>query len=267
MNLRFGIFDSGVGGFTVLKKIWENYGDVPCVYLGDTARLPYGSKTSLEIKEIAKEVVDWLRIQEVNAILVACNTTNALAMDVVRDLAGVPSFGLIDSVGEIISEDRIGVLSTPSTFSSRAYTKNILRFNPSAIVIEQACPAFVPLIEMGQINGSEIRKVALDYLEPLLIQKVDAIVLGCSHYPLLYPLLRDLIPSNVRLIDPAVGLIKKLASLKLEKKKNYSTAQTILNTRFIATSDPVGFASRAQYWLGIKPEIELVSMRSRACVF
>tara|TARA_Y100001968_G_C19446160_1_gene765464 strand:- start:2157 stop:2960 length:804 start_codon:yes stop_codon:yes gene_type:complete len=264
---RLGLFDSGVGGFTVLKRILEYHGNISCVYLGDTARLPYGSKNSAEIRLIAEEVVSWLKKQKVTAIVVACNTTNSMAMDIVEDLSGVPVFGLVNSAVEMISEKRVGVLSTPSTAASGAYKKHILRSHPNTFVIQQGCPGFVPMIEMGQINGDDLSFLAQQYLKPLLKAKVQSIILGCSHYPLLKNLLKQFLPSDVRLIDPAIGLARHLNIPKSLENVPTDLLNPLANTRFCVTSDPIGFSSRAKHWLGIDPKVELVSLRSKACVF
>ena len=267
MNIRIGLFDSGVGGFTVLKKILQFYPQFPCVYLADTARLPYGNRSQKEIREIADEVLGWLIGQDLSAIIVACNTTNSLALDVLVKNLNVPTFGLIDSGVQMIWEKRIGVLATSATVTSKAYTKKILSLKPNSFVLEQACPAFVPMIEMGQFNSLEIRNIAHEYLKPLLKSKVEAIILGCSHYPLLLPLFKELLPDNVRIIDPAIGLARNLDNLIKNENQICENLVDYSNTRFFVTSDPGGFASRAMYWLNNYPEVELISLRSKARVF
>ena len=156
MKPTLGIFDSGVGGFTVLKRVLERHGNLPCLYLGDSARVPYGEKTVSEIRVIAEEVVQWLMEKNVSIVLIACNTTNSLALDVVKRVADVPVIGLIETSVEMISEDRVGVLSTPATASSCAYGNQIKSYRPGTIVVEQGCPALVPLIESGQLSNDEL---------------------------------------------------------------------------------------------------------------
>ncbi len=267
MKTCLGLFDSGVGGFTVLKRILERHREADCLYLGDTARLPYGVRSRSEIREIAREVVEWMLFQDVSAVVVACNTTNSLALDVIEEFADVPVFSLISSAAKMITENRVGVLSTSATASSCSYSHQIKDSRPGTIVIEQACPAFVPMIETGQLGTDELRSIAIRYLEPLLVNQVKEIILGCSHYPLLKPLLKELIPPGVRLIDPAVGLAGNIDSLLGNPRFSLRAAPSLVNTRFCVTSDPCGFASHARHWLGSCPEIELVSLRSEACVF
>ncbi len=267
MNTRLGLFDSGIGGFTILKRVLERHGNLQCVYLGDLARVPYGSKSPSEIRKIAREVVEWLNDQDLSAVLIACNTTNSWAIDIVRKFAKVPVFGLIEAGVQMVSSERVGILATSATVTSKAYTNQILALNPYSLVLEQACPAFVPMIEMGQLNTQEIRKIAYDYLKPLLDYKVEEIILGCSHYPLLEPLLKELLPVNVRLIDPAFGMAENLDNFIDHEISSFEHSVRFSNTRFCVTADQKGFARRAMFWLKNYPEVELISLRSKACVF
>ena len=225
--MRIGLFDSGVGGLTVLKKVVELCPNTSFIYLADTARLPYGIKTSNEITQIAKEISFWFSQQNIDAFLVACNTTNAIALDVIKNTLDVPVFDLIESASSTIKESRVGVLATPSTVKTKAYTNAILNFNPKTFVVEQSCPEFVPMIEKDNINSKEIIDIAIGYLKPLLNQKIESLILGCSHYPLITPLLTKMLPSNVKLIDPAEALSLKLKLFLDSKMSNYSKKKKI----------------------------------------
>ena len=165
--MRIGLFDSGIGGFSVLKKVVELCPNISFIYLADTARLPYGLKTNNEIIQIAEEISSWFSHQNIDAFLVACNTTNAIALDVIKKHLDVPIFDLIGSAASTIQESSVGVLATPSTVKTMAYTKAILEFKPKTFVIEQSCPEFVPMIENNSINSDEIINVATRYLKPL----------------------------------------------------------------------------------------------------
>ncbi|MED5320379.1 MAG: aspartate/glutamate racemase family protein, partial [Cyanobacteriota bacterium] len=160
-----GFFDSGLGGLTVLRRVLERHGPVPCVYLGDTARVPYGNRQPDDIRRIAAEVVGWLRQQQVSTVVMACNTTNALARDVAEGQAGVPVIGLIGAAAAMVETRRVGVLATPATVASSAYRVSIEALHPGSVVTEQACPAFVPLIEAGEMNSDDLRRAAQAYLE------------------------------------------------------------------------------------------------------
>ena len=264
--MRLGLFDSGVGGLTVLKSVAELCPNTSFVYLADTARLPYGSKNRSEIIEIANEISSWFGKQNIDGFLVACNTTNAIALDVIKNNLDVPVFDLIDSVASIVKDSRIGVLATPSTVKTYAYTNAILDFNPKAFVIEQACPEFVPMIEINRIRSEEIRDFAIEYLKPILKENVQSLILGCSHYPLITPLLSTLIPSKIKLIDPARALSLKVRSFIDSKINSFSKFEYPAYSRFCVTSDPFSFSKRANHWLNIFTEVELVTLQRKSWV-
>ncbi len=280
MSLLVGLFDSGLGGLTVLRQVRALYPQTTCLYLGDTARVPYGQRSTQEIRAIAAEVVHWLRQQEVGVLLMACNTSNALALDVAEAEAGVPVLGLIDSVAAEIAGARVGILATPATAASGAYRRAIQACQPATEVLEVGCPAFVPLIEAGDLEAPELRLAAQAYLSPLLEAGVDTIVLGCTHYPLLAPLLGSLLPAGVGLVDPALATARRLGPL-LERLgatggPGAGTAGTgHWEGRALAAADPVtycvtgsaeAFAAAAYAWLGSRPAVRSVSLQSPARV-
>ena len=264
--MRIGLFDSGVGGFTVLKRVVELFPNTSFIYLADTARLPYGVKTSNEIRQIAEEISFWFSQQSIDGFLVACNTTNAIALDVIKNKLDVPVFDLIESVSSTIKESRVGVLATPSTVKTKAYTNAILNFNPTTFVIEQSCPQFVPMIEMDNINSNDITDMAIGYLEPLLKQKIESLILGCSHYPLISPLITKILPSSVKLIDPAEALSLQLKLFMNSKTNNFEKNKFLVDSKFCVTSDPKNFSIRAKNWLNVFPEVNLVSLQKKGCV-
>ena len=263
MTPRLGFFDSGVGGLTVLRRVLERHGEVDCVYLGDTARVPYGNRSPNDIRLIAAEVVAWLRDQGVTTVVMACNTTNALARDVAEGQAGCPVVGLIGAAAAMVETQRVGVLATPATVASAAYSTSIAALHPGTVVIEQACPAFVPLIESGDLSSQDLRRAATDYLAPLLAASVESIVLGCTHYPLLVPLLRQLIPAHVQLIDPAVGVARQLDAVLGSPSNQPSSQFQLAGCRFVVTADPEGFADRATPWLGERPAVSWQLLQRR----
>ena len=262
MSTRLGFFDSGVGGLTVLRRVLERHGSVSCVYLGDTARVPYGNRPPAEIRRIAAEVVGWLRDQQVSTVVMACNTTNALARDVAEGQAGGPVIGLIGAAAAMVETRRVGVLATPATVASEAYSASIEALHPGAFVVEQACPAFVPLIEAGDCSSDELRQVARTYLDPLLAASVETIVLGCTHYPLLIPLLKQLLPDAIQLIDPALGVARQLDAVLGVPDASTGETLELGHCRFCVTADPDGFANRATPWLGARPEVHLQRLQS-----
>ena len=257
MKPLLGMFDSGVGGLTVLRRVLERHGPVRCVYLGDTARVPYGNRPADEIRLIAAQVVAWLRSQQVSTVAMACNTTNALARDVAEGQAGVPVIGLIGAAAAMVKTRRVGVLATPATVDSSAYRASIEALHPGSVVVEQACPAFVPLIEAGDLHSDDLRRAAQAYLEPLIAASVESIVLGCTHYPLLDPLLRQLLPDSVQLIDPAIGVARQLDAVLGPPQSHHCDRLNLESCRFCVTADPDGFAARATPWLGQRPVVSL----------
>jgi glutamate racemase len=274
MSLRVGLFDSGLGGLTVLRHVQASYPHSPCIYLGDTARVPYGTRSVEDIRAIAGEVVRWLHLQGVDVLVMACNTTNALALDVAVAEAGVPVVGLIDSVAAVIESDRVGVLATPATASSGAYRRALHAVRSTARVTEVACPAFVPLIEAGDLSCTELRAAAEIYLEPLLQAEVDTVVLGCTHYPLLRPLLKQLLPTGTRLVDPALAAVERLGPL-LASLGDSPEAEQPLNpveaaavpARVCVTGCASSFAAAAHRWLGHRPDVSWVDLRSAGQAF
>ena len=255
MKPLLGFFDSGVGGLTVLKRVLERHGPVPCVYLGDTARVPYGNRAPAEIRLIAAEVVAWLRDQGVTTVVMACNTTNALARDVAEGQAGCPVIGLIGAAAAMVETRRVGVLATPATVNSGAYRASIEALHPGSVVTEQACPAFVPLIEAGDLCSDDLRRAVQEYLEPLLSASVDSIVMGCTHYPLLVPLFRQLLPDSIQLIDPAIGVAQQLDAVLGRPSTPMADCLQLEACSFNVTADPDGFANRATPWLGERPSV------------
>jgi glutamate racemase len=272
MSLRVGLFDSGLGGLTVLRQVHARYPHTPCLYLGDTARVPYGERSVTEIRRIAVEVVHWLRQQGIDVLVMACNTSNALALDVAVAEAGVPVVGLIDSVASTLDAGCIGVLATPATASSGAYRRAIHACKPDARVLEVGCPAFVPLIEQGDLEHPQLREAAAGYLEPLVRQGVEAIVLGCTHYPLLAPLLRQLLPPQVQLVDPALAAVERLGPLLASlgdlpegERRLEPVGAPLLQTRLCVTGCSSSFARAAARWLGEVPRVEQVWLQTQAC--
>ncbi len=268
MAFRLGLFDSGIGGFTVLKQLQKRHPDFNTIYFADTARMPYGTKSPSEIREIALEISNWLNLQEISAVVVACNTTNSIALDIVKQNSTVQVFDLISSSCDFFrNESRVGVLATPSTVSSKSYANHISSLFPSISVTEEACPEFVPMIEGGKLYSSELEFFTRKHLEPLLKADVQAIILGCSHYPLMQHCFDSFLPSHVRLIDPAVSLAKNMDKLFAYPQTTLDFAPFDSEIRFCVTSDPDSFALKAHDLLGFKPEIENISLPRMSNVF
>jgi len=207
-----GVFDSGVGGLTVVRALRQRLPGESILYLGDTARLPYGTKSPATVRQYTRRNVEFLESRGVKAVVVACNTATALALD---DLpTPVPVWGVVLPGAERAarhSRGRVGVIATEATILSDAYGRALRRLRPELEVVSQACPLFVPLVEEGWHDDPLTEEVARRYLEPLLEARVDTLVLGCTHYPLLEPVLRRVMGESVELVDSAAAVAERTA--------------------------------------------------------
>jgi glutamate racemase len=204
-ELPIGIFDSGVGGLTVYRALHAALPDEHFVYLGDTARIPYGTRSLATVERYAIENARFLDAHGIKLLVVACNTASALALPAIRDCMRVNVVGVIDpgasSAAKASTGKRIGVIATEATVKSGAYARAIARLEPSAHVIERACPLFVPLAEEGWAETDEARSIADRYLGEIKEEGVDTLVLGCTHYPILRRVIQDTVGEHVSLID------------------------------------------------------------------
>ena len=262
MKLKIGIFDSGIGGFTILDSLMKTRNDVEVFYLADTKRVPYGNKDFEQIRSIAKQICNWFEDKNLDALLVACNTTNACALDILENNLEIPCFDLINSVSEIVTKECIGVLATPATVKSSYYKKIIESKGENIKVFEKACPEFVSEIEKNNLNFKKLNYLASLYLKPLLKENIEEIILGCSHYPLIYDVLKNKMHSNIRIIDPSVALINKFNNAFLIPKNDCCKSVYHENIKFFVTSKSDEFSKKVKYWLEINKKISLVNLRS-----
>ncbi len=207
-----GVFDSGVGGLTVVAALRERLPRESILYLGDTARLPYGSKSEDTVTRYTKKNVEFLEQRGVKAVVVACNTASALALPNLE--LHLPTWGVIEpgaAKAATLTRGRIGVLATEATVRSDAYPRALLRLRPELEVLSRACPLFVPLVEEGWHDDEVAELVARRYLAPLLDALVDTLVLGCTHYPLLAPVLARIAGPDITLVDSAQAVAESVA--------------------------------------------------------
>ncbi len=216
-----GVFDSGVGGLTVAREIMRNLPNEHIVYFGDTARVPYGSKSKDTIIRFSRQIIRFLQTQKVKAIVIACNTASALALDTVEQEFDIPIIGVIKSGARVATatttNKKIGVIGTESTINSHMYDRMIHELDPDITVFGKACPLFVPLVEEGWLKDPVTEEVAKRYLDELLSQGIDSLILGCTHYPLLRSLLRGVVGDSVNLVNPAYETAKELERLLTER--------------------------------------------------
>ena len=215
-----GVFDSGVGGLTVAREIMRNLPFERIVYFGDTARVPYGSKSRESIIRFSRQIIHFLQEEHVKAIVVACNTASAYALDEVQKDLDIPIIGVVKPGAKVAAQatrnKRIGVIGTKGTIGSNIYADYIHEIDPEITVVGKACPLFVPLVEEGWLKDPVTVEVAQRYLQELQEQDVDTLVMGCTHYPLLRSVLRELLVEKVTLVNPAYETAQSLKQLLKE---------------------------------------------------
>ncbi|AFZ34228.1 glutamate racemase [Stanieria cyanosphaera PCC 7437] len=260
-GLRIGLFDSGVGGLTVLREIYRQMPQESILYFADTARLPYGNRSPEEILQFVRDILDWMSTQGVKMIIMACNTSSALALEIVREEYNIPILGLIlpGARAAVQQGKNIGVIATLATAASNAYRQAIQEIDQTAQVWQVGCPEFVPLIEQNRIYSSYTRQVAQRYLQPLLHKQIDTLVYGCTHYRHLDGIIRSIIPSTINIVDPAEHIViaaeKELALMGLKNN------QLPLPTHFCVSGSPKQFAHLSRQWLGYYPKVDKVYLK------
>jgi len=262
VRLRIGIFDSGIGGFTILNSLIKTRKDVEVFYLADTKRIPFGNKNYEEIRLIAKEICIFFEDKNLDALLIACNTTNACALDILETNLRIPCFDLINSVSEIVNKKVIGILATQATVRSSYYKNAISSKKENLKIFQKECPEFVSEIEKEKLDFIKLNNLSDLYLEPLLNENIEELILGCSHYPLIYDFLRKKINSNIKIIDPSKALIKKFNDAFAISKTDGYESLLFENIKFFVTSERDEFTKKVKFWLGINKEIRLVNLRS-----
>jgi len=255
-----GVFDSGIGGLTVVKEIEAKLPEAGIIYFGDTARYPYGNKSKETIERYALEDARFLIERGAKIIVVACNTASALAIDKLRAEISSPLFEVITpAVEQAIKETsnkRVGVIGTRGTIKSGVYQKKINAIDPAVKVISQPCPLFVPLVEEGWLNRPETKKIIKSYLAPLKNQNIDALILGCTHYPLLKPQIQAKIGRNVSLVDSAEEVVKKIEAYLAA---NPELVKNLVGESQFYLSDISDHSKTiAEKWLGHKIEFKNV---------
>jgi len=254
-----GIFDSGVGGLTVARAILDQLPNESTLYIGDTARGPYGPRPLAEVREFALETMDFLVEQGVKAIVIACNTASAAMLRDARERYSIPVIEVIQpAVRRAVAATRsgnIGVIGTRATIDSKAYV-DAFAAAPQLQITSIACPLFVEYVERGETSGTEITKVAREYLAPVMDAKVDTLVLGCTHYPLLTGVISYVMGEGVTLVSSAEETAKDLYRTLVEIALLRPQSSTPATHRFLATGDAKAFETLARRFLG--PEVTQV---------
>lgn len=254
-----GIFDSGIGGLTVVKELRRQLPRASFIYLGDNARTPYGNRSQEIIRKYSAEDVDFLIKQGATLIIAACNTASALAGDYLREKYDLPIFEVISPAAQAAADSsfgRIGVIGTQGTIKSNIYEARIKKIKPQAAVFGCPCPLLVPLVEQGWIGQPETKTIAGKYLEPLKAQKIDTLILGCTHYPLLRETIQEAIGSSVKLIDPAEQVIKLLAEFLAQPGQEAAAGIFGGEEKYFATDTGSRFQEVAEKWLDKEIKVE-----------
>lgn len=228
-NAPIGVFDSGVGGLTVAREIMRQIPNERIVYFGDTARVPYGSKSKETVTRYSRQIVRFLQTQEVKAIVVACNTASAY-LDEIEKEADIPIIGVVKPgakmAAEATSNGKIGVIATEGTINSGIYSSYIKEIKPDASVIGKACPLLVPLVEEGLLQDPVTDEIAKRYLTELIDIGIDTLILGCTHYPLIRSTVGRIVGEGVTLVNPAYETAKELRELlEAEHMQNEEAAK------------------------------------------
>lgn len=216
-NDPIGIFDSGVGGLTVVKALMDQMPDESFIYFGDTAHVPYGSKEEWQLMGYARDIIAFLLGKQVKAIVVACGTHSSTTLPLIEHDYDLPILGVLKAgartAARVTRNGKIGVIATMATTKRLAYSREITDIDDGFTVFEAGCPKLVPLVEAGQMNSYEAREAVAEYLQPLMQKGIDSLVLGCTHYPFLTPIIQEYVGPGVKLADPSYETIEDLKQI------------------------------------------------------
>lgn len=252
-NRPIGVFDSGLGGLTVVKELVAALPRENLVYFGDTARVPYGTKSRETIIRYSREIIEVLLKYKVKMIVAACNTASSLALDVLKQECPVPIVGVIDpgakKAAAATQLKKIGVIATPSTVKSGQYARRLKKFRPQVHVVSQCCPLFVPLVEEGWLQHDITYRIAQVYLNDLKARRIDTLILGCTHYPLLKKIIARVMGKGVHLIDSAREVAMEVKNI-LQNTNMLRIASGRAHQLYLVSDEPDMFKYRAMRFLG-----------------
>ena len=247
-----GVFDSGIGGLTVVRELIQILPNENIIYFGDTARVPYGTKSEKSIKEFSIQNTRFLISQNVKAIVIACNTSSAVALNEIQSMTNLPVIGVIkpsaEAAAKATKNKRVAVIGTTATILSKAYEKEIKSFDSSIEVFSKACPLFVPIVEEVWSNHKIAELAAEEYLTELKMNSIDTMVLGCTHYPLLKNTIQKVVGENVILVDSGVETAKIVKKI-LEKENLLNRSKIKANYTFFVSDLPQKFKQVGEMFL------------------
>ena len=242
-NRPIGVFDSGVGGLTVVKELMRELPNENIIYFGDTARVPYGSKSIKTIERFSLEILNFLLKQNVKAVVIACNSASAAALKLLQDISPVPVYGVVDAgvyaALEVTRNNKIGIVGTKATIRTNAHRNLFMEHKTGLKLFTQACPLFVPLIEEGMLQSQITENVIQEYLKELKNEKIDTLFLGCTHYPLLKERIESFLGPTIKTIDPAIMLAKQIKENPLLNNAKNKT----VSYKFFVSDVPEDFLS------------------------
>lgn len=254
-NRSIGVFDSGLGGLTAVKEIMKLFPNESIVYFGDTSRVPYGTRSKETILKYTYSDINFLLSQDVKMIVIACGTASSAALPEIKEEFSVPIYGVVDAgayeAARVTKNKKIGIIGTPATINSGAYTKYLKQFNPDVEVYNRDCPLFVPLVENGHFNTEVTRLVVKEYLEEIKAAGVDTLILGCTHYPLLRDAISEYMGDDVTLISPGEEVAKYLKK-KLEDDSRHSEVRDEAQYRYFVSDSVESFENLGSIFLETK---------------
>ncbi|MCM2531471.1 glutamate racemase [Neobacillus pocheonensis] len=254
MKQPIGVIDSGVGGLTVAKEVIRQLPNEKIIYLGDTARCPYGPRSLREVKRFTWEMTSFLLEKEIKMLVIACNTATAAVLEEIRTELKIPVLGVINPGARAAIKRtknyRVGIIGTEGTVKSGAYEKALKSLNSRLFVKSHACPKFVPLVESGEYNGAIAERIVDEALQPLLNQNLDTLILGCTHYPLLELLIKNVMGNDVQVISSGDETAREISAI-LQYNSLLDSDEDEPEYEFYTTGSTAIFSKIASQWLGI----------------
>ncbi|MFC0557853.1 glutamate racemase [Halalkalibacter alkalisediminis] len=268
MDRPIGVIDSGLGGLTVAKEIMRQLPKEEIIYIGDSARCPYGPRTVEEVRRFTWEMIDRLLEDNVKMLVIACNTATAVVLEEVKKELSIPVVGVVHpgaiSALKVTEKDHVAIIGTAGTIQSQAYEKALKSINSKVQVESLACPPFVPLVESGMFEGIEAEKIVDEALKPLDGLAFDTLILGCTHYPLLRDVIAKRVGPGIELISSGDETAREVSSLLYHKNLLF-TKDRIPKLRFFTTGDAIQFKRLADQWLEVSVEcVETISLKRSA---
>lgn len=253
MKQAIGVIDSGVGGLTVAKEVIRQLPNEKIIYLGDTARCPYGPRTTREVKRFTWEMTSFLLEKKIKMLVIACNTATAAALDEIREELSIPVLGVINpgarAAIKMTKNYRVGIIGTVGTVKSGAYERALKSLNSRLFVKAHACPKFVPLVESNEFAGPIVERVVDEALKPMQDQNLDTLILGCTHYPLLEPVIKDVMGESVSVISSGDETAREISAI-LQYNGLLETSEEDPEHEFYTTGSRRIFSKIASEWLG-----------------